>query len=191
MLEHIFSSKARVKLLEMFLKNQEQEFFVREIARLTGEHLNSVRRELHNLQDFGLIISREDDKKKFFRVNQSFSLLEELSRLFFKPEVLDDDIQEMLLGLGDVMLIILTGFFTTIEAPVDVFIVAKDLDRKKLELLLDAYSTKHGVGLRFAVLTPEDYQYRMSIQDRFVRSIVTQPKIVVKDSQLEEVVSPS
>mgnify|MGYP000725308155 CR=1 FL=1 len=67
MLEHIFSSKTRVKLLNYFLRNPDQQYFVRELTRLTGEHINSIRRELGNLMAFGLISETKKDQKKYYK----------------------------------------------------------------------------------------------------------------------------
>ena len=55
MLEALISSKTRVKLLTLFLLNPESEYYVREIVRMTEENYNAVRRELANLEAFGLI----------------------------------------------------------------------------------------------------------------------------------------
>ena len=63
MLEQLFSSKTRVKLLKRFLNQKEdKDYFIRELTRVLGEHLNSIRRELTNLEDLGLVLSQEKDK---------------------------------------------------------------------------------------------------------------------------------
>lgn len=54
--EQLFGSKTRVKILRLFLVCVEPaHYYIREICRITGEHLNSVRRELNNLENLGLI----------------------------------------------------------------------------------------------------------------------------------------
>ncbi len=55
MLEDIFGSKTRVKLLRLFLNNPQQPYYLRELARMLKSQLNSVRREVENLQDIGII----------------------------------------------------------------------------------------------------------------------------------------
>ncbi len=54
-LEQLFGSRTRVKLLKLFLNSPEKMFFVREIARAINSQINSVRRELLNLKDLGII----------------------------------------------------------------------------------------------------------------------------------------
>lgn len=44
MIDALFGSKTRVKLLHLFLNNPGQPFYVREITRKIDEQINSVRR---------------------------------------------------------------------------------------------------------------------------------------------------
>ena len=56
MIDALFGSKTRVKLLHLFLNNPGQPFYVREITRKIDEQINSVRRELSNMLEVGIII---------------------------------------------------------------------------------------------------------------------------------------
>lgn len=74
MLAKLFGSQARVKLLKLFLLHPQDKFYVREIARFLNLQLNSVHRELANLEEIGLIISAtEDEKAEEVLVNESKS----------------------------------------------------------------------------------------------------------------------
>ena len=55
MLDQLFGSKTRVRLLRLFLHNPEQAFFVRQLSRKIGAQINGVRNELDNLVDLGLV----------------------------------------------------------------------------------------------------------------------------------------
>src|SRR6476646_6024673 len=55
MVEQLFGSKTRVKLLSLFFNNPGRPFYVREITRKIDEQINSVRRELANLLSVGLV----------------------------------------------------------------------------------------------------------------------------------------
>lgn len=57
MLGKLFSSNARVKILKLFLLHPESKFYIRQIARDLKLQVNSVRRELENLEEFGLLTS--------------------------------------------------------------------------------------------------------------------------------------
>ena len=53
--EKLFGSKTRAKLLRLFFENPEKSFYVREMTRVIDEQINSVRRELLNLESIGII----------------------------------------------------------------------------------------------------------------------------------------
>ena len=102
MLEQIFGSKARVLLLRLFINNPEKFYFVREIARKLDLHLNSVRRELANLENIGIIeaSTKEDferevekklkDNKKYYKLNRNFIFVDDLRSLLVKSNLIMD-----------------------------------------------------------------------------------------------------
>lgn len=182
MLEHIFSSKTRVKLLNYFLRNPEQAYYVRELTRLTGDHIHSIRRELANLMAFGLLSETVKDKKKYYQAKENFVLFDELRQLFTKADtVIESEIQDELRNLGDLEVIMLTGVFTGAQTKTDLLLAGKMLDRKRLEPLLSRFSQRFGQPIRYSFFPIDEYRYRLSITDRFLYDIMIGKKIVVKD----------
>jgi len=51
----------RSKTVYAFLMNPEREMYIREIVRTTQENINSVRRELSNLEEIGLLKSKKGE----------------------------------------------------------------------------------------------------------------------------------
>ena len=90
MIEQLFGSKTRVKLLQLFYQNPNRSFYVREITRKIDEQINSVRRELANLLNIGIITSDNTNNKLYYEVNQSFEHYAALSSMFggkaYKPK---------------------------------------------------------------------------------------------------------
>jgi predicted transcriptional regulator len=82
MIEQLFGSKTRVKLLKLFFSNPNRSFYVREITRTIDEQINSVRRELSNLLSLGLITSDSTNNKLYYEVNQKYEHFEALQAMF-------------------------------------------------------------------------------------------------------------
>ena len=57
MLGKLFGSTARVKILKLFLLHPNEKYYIRQLARDLSLQLNSVRRELDNLETFGILTS--------------------------------------------------------------------------------------------------------------------------------------
>ncbi len=82
MIEQLFGSKTRVKLLKLFFSNPNRSFYVREITRKVEEQINSVRRELANLLSLGLITSDSTNNKLYYEVNQDYEHYDALRSIF-------------------------------------------------------------------------------------------------------------
>jgi len=61
MLSKLFGSKARVRILKNFLLHPDDKFYIRQLSRDLELQINSVRRELDNLEKFGLLRSSFDE----------------------------------------------------------------------------------------------------------------------------------
>jgi len=71
MLGKLFGSKARVKILKLFLLNPGEKYYIRQIARDLKLQINSVRRELENLEKFGILTSNPEITLKEEEVEES------------------------------------------------------------------------------------------------------------------------
>lgn len=87
MLSKLFTSKTRSKIITLFMLNPGEELYVREITKKINENINSVRRELSNLEDIGLLTSRKAGNLKYFRVDNEFYLYNELYNMVMKLKV--------------------------------------------------------------------------------------------------------
>jgi hypothetical protein len=57
---------------------------MRGLARDLDEQINSIKRELDNLEDLGILKSRTELRKKIFTINTKFYLLTEFQDIFLK-----------------------------------------------------------------------------------------------------------
>lgn len=180
MLEKLFGSRTRVKLLRLFLNDSSAQFFVREISRAIDEQINSVRRELQNLEEIGLLGNEERDKKKYYFVNEDFILFNELRSLILKSRLtLEKGFIKSIQNIGPIAYFALTGYFVNDpDAKVDMFLVG-NVGRGKLDKLLNQFKSSFGHQLRYTIMTMEEYNYRKDITDKFLYEIINSKKLVV------------
>jgi hypothetical protein len=91
MIEQLFGSKTRVKLLRLFFSNPDRSFYVREITRKVEEQINSVRRELANLLSLGLITSDSSNNKLYYEVDQSYEHYDALRVMFSTVDSIEEE----------------------------------------------------------------------------------------------------
>jgi hypothetical protein len=86
-LRYFITSKAKRIVLRLFLADVDSAFYTREVARLTHEPLNAVRRELGYLEKAGLLRSHMQGNLKYFEVVREFPFLAEWRKIILQtPE---------------------------------------------------------------------------------------------------------
>ena len=81
MLEYLFSSGSKRKILIYLIEHPDEEYHLRELSRKMGEPPPVVKRELDKLDQLGLIVSWAQGNQRRFRVNRNFLLWPELKSL--------------------------------------------------------------------------------------------------------------
>ncbi len=183
MLKKIFGSGARVKLFQQFLKNPGQEFFIRELTRILDEQINSLRRELSNLENIGLLKSKEKNRRKYYTISPHFPLLAELTSIVRKTDESNLQFLKKVTKLGDVDILILTGQFLDKTTDVDVFVVG-NLAKADLQKFLD--SEFPGKNLKYSLMTREDFLYRITLKDKFVSNIFKEKDNLILKNKLKK-----
>lgn len=187
MIEQLFGSKTRVKLLQLFYGNPNRSFYVREITRKIDEQINSVRRELANLLSIGIIASDTNNNRLYYEVNQQFDHYGALASIFagkrraVAQKVATDTEADNIRTLGNVEIAIYTGQFTRDESSgIDVLIVG-DVNQAKLGKFITELEAQEGKELRYTVMSASEYNYRQQINDRFLSTVLAAKKQIVVD----------
>jgi predicted nucleotidyltransferase len=182
MLEAIISSKTRVKLLTLFLLSPEREYYVREIVRMTEENMNAVRRELANLESFGLISGMKKGNQQYYAVNRDFFLYEDLQKILLKTEGVARVIREKLANLEKIDCMFIYGSFasakTKAKSDIDLFIVS-DVDENQLIPLVHESERALNREINYTLMQRDDLKKRKRTGDPFVKNVMLEPKIMI------------
>ncbi|MCX6786067.1 MAG: hypothetical protein NTZ18_04455 [Candidatus Komeilibacteria bacterium] len=178
MLEQLFGSRTRTKLLHLFLENPDSRYFVREITRAITERINSVRRELDNLQKFGLIVSKEENQKKYFQVDRKFVLFNELKTLIEKSKLLAEKVISVRAQkLEGLKYLVLTGALVQAEnSPTDVLLVG-NIKAESLQKFITDLERAYRLPIRYTHLTLKEYSLRKEMTDKFLYTVLNGPKV--------------
>ena len=183
MLKKLFTSNVRIKLLRLFLLNQGEEHYIRQLTRDLDEQINSVRRELNNLKKIGLLRSRMKFRKKYYYINPNFIFLNELTGIFRKSESSITEIVKRITSFGEVKVLVFSGIFIEKSASVDLLIVG-GIDREQLtNYLNNELPLKRAV--KFTIMSEEDFNYRIKCKDKFISDLVTDPNNLIPIKKLD------
>lgn len=189
MIDALFGSKTRVKLLHLFLNNPGKSFYVREITRLIDEQINSVRRELSNMLDVGIITSDSSDNKLYYEINQRYEYYVPF-RAIFADEHIESKVEsgvtiawhDAVTGLSGARLIVLAGVLVKGSAsPVDLLLVG-DMSPTKVKNTIKQIEKSEARELNYSVLSYDEFYYRLSVRDKFITEILNGKNTVLLDT---------
>lgn len=206
MIESLFGSKTRVKLLKLFLENTEESYYVREITRKIDEQINSVRRELSNMTNLGIVTSDNRENKLYYSINQDSPYFTAL-RAMFDPSSLDVPVIKpesanqpkanskdsaagispepgylaQLDRLDGLRLAVASGRLVgRLGKNIDLLLVG-DMNSAKLKSTIKSIETAVKHELNYSVMDSNEFYYRLSIKDRFVSDIINQDHQILID----------
>lgn len=188
MLQWLFPSKVRRKLLTLFLLNSEDEFYLRQIERRIEEDFRAIRRELARLEKAGLLSSRQEANLKYYRVNKDFYLYSELKSMVVKTEGLGDIIRENLASLGAIKYAFIFGSLADGDerkgSDIDLMIVG-DVDQVRLSALISAAEEKLGREINYSVYSVQEFNQRQLEANPFIENVLTARKIMLIGNENE------
>lgn len=190
MIDALFGSKTRVKLLHLFLNNPGKAFYVREITRLIDEQINSVRRELANMLQVGIITSDTADNKLYYEVNQRYDYYVPFRAIFadekmVKPEQTTDGKQTwrtLLEDLSGVRLALLAGVLVRGSASTVDLLIVGNVSNVKVSNLVKHIEKAEGREINYTILSYDDFYYRLSVRDKFITEILNGKHAVLLDT---------
>jgi hypothetical protein len=188
MIDALFGSKTRVKLLHLFLNNPGKSFYVREITRLIDEQINSVRRELANMLQVGIITSDTADNKLYYEVNQRYDYYVPMRAIFSDEQMVSSATQprkntkaHLLEGVAGLRLAVGAGVLVKGSAsPVDLLLVGK-LATAKVTALVKEIEKAEGREINYSIVDYDEFYYRLSVHDKFITEILTGKHAVLFD----------
>lgn len=191
MIDSLFGSKTRVKLLHLFLNNPEKSFYVREITRMIDEQINSVRRELANMVSVGIVQQDAIDNKLYYSVNEDYPYIKPLAAIFSDKNTEGGmgaassvSWKDSLGRMRGLRLAIISGKLVVgSSSAVDLLLVGDDMSVVTIKNLVKKIEKDRKIEINYAVISYDDFYYRMSVKDRFIMDIVRNKHSVLVDAE--------
>ncbi len=195
-LEKMFGSEARVKIMRIFLFNSRKVYEKTDVALRTKVSSRSAAREIGLLEKIGIIEkkratkiihpphSKKDGRQKSLKkryvgyvLNESFSYLVPLQSLLINMSLIKDDYILRKIGTsGKLKLVVLAGIFIQdTHSRVDILVVGDRIRKKKLDATIKMLEAEIGKELRYSVFETKDFKYRVDMYDKLVRDIFEYP----------------
>lgn len=182
-LSRIFGNPARLKLLRLFLFNDDTTFTNVDVAFRSKTPKDAARKELNLLVAAGIVKKKMGKQGSGYTANRKFSHYTSLQKfLRDTTDVSDAKILTTLRKAGSLRVIALSGLFTgALEPKVDLLIVGDRLEERVLTNAIHSLEAELGRELRYASFTTEEFKYRVGVYDRLIRDVMDYPHRTILD----------
>jgi len=182
MLERLFTSKSRVKLLELLLLNPTEELHLREMSRRTHVSAPYVKREMTNLINLGLVLKRSQGNLTLFKFNKDSPIAEELKRIFLKTESFGRFIQDSLKEIGNIKFALIYGSFAKGEeaetSDIDLLIIG-DVNERRMLGIMEKIEERVGREVNYIAWTEYEFEKKALERIPLLEEIVNTPVIMI------------
>lgn len=192
-LEFLFGSKTKARMLRFFLMNPEQDFSTKEISNKNMLKNSQARSAIGEFKRNKFILERRKNGIKYYILNQKFPFLVELKGLFVKSNVYPQcSSLDKIRTIGDVKLALISGIFINFsKSKADMVLVVNNVSRSKLKNLMSSIEAEVGREISYVLMNSEEFKYRLDMLDRFLLDFLEGPhdEIVNKIPRLKLFIS--
>lgn len=182
MLNDLFISKVRVKMLQLFMLNPQECFHVREIVRQVDEEINAVRRELLRMEKGGMVRSEWRANRRYYEFRKDYLFYPDLLSMMNKVGGLGGEIIKNKAKLGKVKFAFVSGGFVRGKKPgpkdVELLLVGTVV-LPELGALVKEEEAKREREINYTVMAEDEYKYRVTRRDPFILDVLERPRVML------------
>lgn len=198
-LAKLFGSTIKVRLMRLFLFNEDTAYSLSEIADRTKSPNKDVKKEIIGLLNINLIkkrhITRDVTTKKGkkliikkindtgYFLDKKFPYLQALKTLLITVSLhADDTLLRKFASVGKIKLFLASGLFIQEwDTRVDLLIVGDDMNFNRLDSIIKMIEAEVGKEIIYSAFETDDFEYRYGMHDRLVRDIIDFPHTTLVD----------
>jgi len=182
-LEALFRSRLRAKLIAHLFANAGKSFFARQLEGLLGENQGNISRELHRLAALGVVSVEREGRQKFYKASEQCPIFAELCGIAVKTAGLADVLRAALRPLKSR---IATAFVygsmasgdVRAESDVDLLVVG-DVDEMALHRAASKAEARLARTVNYTLLSRKEFARRRRERSGFLARVLAGEKIPV------------
>lgn len=199
-LAKLFGGQARIRIMRLFLLNNQTNFEINDIVSRSRVTRSNVRKEINTLLAIDFIkqktITKEGirSKKKVivWALNPLFRYLKSIRDILIDPTLLlQEDLAQRFRQAGKIKLMIVSGVFIgDSKSRADLLIVGDKLKKNVLQQIIKSLEAEIGKELDYVVFDTQEFKYRVEMYDKLVCDIIDLPhEKLIDNGQLSTYIS--
>ncbi len=189
-LEKLFGSSAKVKIIKLYLLNPEMVFDIPTASERAKVSISGARTEINNLEKIGFLKQKsyfkdvkiqrnrtvESFKKRVngWTLDQKFPHIKSLESFLSNINPFEHkEIINKISKSGKIQLLVISGIFIKNEdSRADLLIVGDNIKLSHLDNTIKIIESEIGKEIRYVVFETNEFKYRLSVFDKLVRDIL-------------------
>ncbi len=188
MLDELFSSKARVEILKLFIFNPQDRFYQRQISLQSKQPIRAVQREVEKLEKIGLIKKSATGNRIYYGVNRSCPIYGELKGIIFKTSGIAIVLKTELARSKNIVSAFIYGSYAEDkEGPssdIDLMIIG-NISSREISKILSGSKIELSREINYATFNPEEFIAKVRGRDHFLNTVLKRKKIFIIGSESE------
>jgi predicted nucleotidyltransferase len=180
-LAELLSSRVKAEIFRLLFGAVPRELHVREIERQSGLADATVRQELKRLSRLGVVESRPNGNRTYYRANTHHPLYPAICNLVLKTNGLVEVLSEALVS-PEIKLAFVFGSVAAgsenAESDIDLIVIGS-LSLRQLSKLLSGVAARVGREINPHVFTVEEFTRRKKEREHFINTVLAAPKLYV------------
>jgi DNA-binding HxlR family transcriptional regulator len=182
MLAQLLSSKPKTNLINLFLAHPTRSFSFTELKLSSGCANQLLKETVKELDKMDFVIVTIKNRVKYYQMNRRFALYPELLNLLRRVRKIPKDLLAQAASrLTNCKLVVLTGVFAgKPRMETDLLFVGR-IGHRKLQAFLKLAEKFAEQEVNYTVFSNHEFEYRKSMNDRFVKNILDNNPILAVD----------
>ena len=181
MLEALFTSRARVAVLQLLVLNSPSRYYLRQIAFLMGLPIRAVQREVVRLEAAGLLTETEEGNRKYYSADREAAIFTDLRALLLKTVGLGGVLESYIDGKrGAILVAFLFGSISlgtdTATSDIDLLVIG-DVTGREMAGLLSSPAKTLGREVNVVTMTEDEFKQKVAEGNPFITGVLQEPKI--------------
>ncbi|MFA4981963.1 MAG: nucleotidyltransferase domain-containing protein [Candidatus Omnitrophota bacterium] len=188
MLDELFSSRARVEILKLFIFNPRDKFYQRQISLRSKQPIRAVQREVEKLEKIGLIKKSVTGNRIYYSIDSACPIYGELKGIIFKTAGIAQVLKAELDRSKKVIFAFIYGSYAEgKEGPlsdIDLMVIGNVLSRE-LSKILSKSKMELSREINYAVFKTAEFRNKVKEKDHFLSTVLKKKKIFIIGSENE------
>ena len=183
-------TKTQQRVLALLYGQSERSFYLNELVRLADIGKGAVARELLKLSDAGILTTTKQGNQTHYQANLNNPIFTELKQIVQKS-----------FGVTDVIKSALTPLLSEIEqafiygsiakgnnhaaSDIDLMLIGNGLSYTDIMTTLEGAENDLARTINPTLLTPEEFEQRITTKQSFVTRVMEQPKLWIKPKEAD------